>query len=260
MLALLWLLETLAPLFERRSRLPHALRHGAIALINFVPLFFLAYATAFVGQWTEERTWGLLNAFDAPLWVEFAIAILLIDFWMYAWHRLNHRVPLLWRFHRMHHTDTEMDATSAFRFHMGELVLSALLRLPLMMVLGLTVWQVLLYEVLLLPVVLFHHSNVAISGRLDQILRMVIVTPWVHWIHHSRLLPETDSNYSSIFSWWDRLFRTFRLRKDPRTIRYGLDGWDDPKRQSVGGMLATPVLPDPSRDAAPEAEQAPASD
>lgn len=160
---------------------------------------------------------------------------------MYVWHVLNHKMPMLWRFHAVHHADRELDATSAVRFHTGEIVLSSTARLFVLPLLGISMPQLLLYEAVLLPVVLFHHSNFDIPPRLDAALRCVIPTPWMHWVHHSCLQPETDSNYGSLFSTWDRLFRTFRLREDPHQIELGLDG-DSEERQwrTIHGMLARP--------------------
>src|SRR5215813_5385924 len=120
-----------------------------------------------------------------------AAAILLFDAWMYLWHRANHQLDFLWRFHRVHHSDPEMDVTTAIRFHAGEILISSALRLAVIPLLGITNRQLLVYEMLLLPVILFHHSNVLIPERLDAILRLVIVTPAIHRVHHSRLRAET---------------------------------------------------------------------
>jgi sterol desaturase/sphingolipid hydroxylase (fatty acid hydroxylase superfamily) len=160
---------------------------------------------------------------------------------MYWWHRLNHRIPFLWRFHRMHHSDPRMDVTTANRFHIGEIALSSILRLPVIALLGLQLWELALYELAMFSVVQLHHANVALPGWLDRALRWIIVTPFMHKVHHSRWRPETDSNYSSLFSFWDRLFRTFRLRDDPRTLRLGLDEFDSPKDHTLVGLLATPI-------------------
>jgi sterol desaturase/sphingolipid hydroxylase (fatty acid hydroxylase superfamily) len=182
-----------------------------------------------------------LHWLDAPAWVTWPLAILLFDGWMYDWHVLNHKVPLLWRFHAVHHSDREMDASSALRFHTGEIVLSGCGRLIVLPVLGMTMPQLLLYELLLQPVILFHHSNERVPARLDAMLRWLIVTPWMHWVHHSRWQPETDSNYASVLSVWDRIFGTFRLRSQPRQINLGLDE-DRSERQwrTLWGMLARP--------------------
>jgi sterol desaturase/sphingolipid hydroxylase (fatty acid hydroxylase superfamily) len=160
---------------------------------------------------------------------------------MYLWHRANHAIPFLWRFHRMHHSDPAVDVTTALRFHVGEITLSSTLRLAVIPLLGLRLGEVILYETLLLPVIAFHHSNVALPEKWDRRLRAVIVSPNMHRVHHSDWQPETDSNFSSIFSWWDRLGRSFRLRPDIRALRYGLRDFDGQEWQNLWGLLRTPL-------------------
>ncbi len=246
-LAILWIIESVAPMFSARSRrVSHGASNLALALINAaVTAVFFASALLYVTQWAGERSFGLLNWLDPPTWLRWVLAIVLFDAWMYVWHVLNHKVPFLWRFHAVHHADRELDASSAVRFHTGEIVLSSIARLAVLPLLGMTLPQLLLYETLSLPVILFHHSNVRMPRHVDTVLRCVIVTPWMHWVHHSRLQPETDSNYASFFSWWDRLFRTFRLRDDPTKIELGLDDEGDETNESrwrsLWGMLLRPL-------------------
>ena len=242
-LLLLWLLETWVPLFtERPARLRHAARNLAVAGLNLAVIGIgFSAATAGVAAWARGAGFGLLNRLDAPLWIELPLALILFDAWMYLWHRANHAAPFLWRFHRMHHSDPEMDVTTALRFHVGEIVISSGLRLAVVPLLGLHLWEVILYETILLPVIAFHHSNVALPEAWDRCLRAVIVSPNMHRVHHSDWQPETDSNFSSIFSFWDRLGRTFRLRKDVRTLRYGLREFDGEEWQRFWGLLATPL-------------------
>jgi sterol desaturase/sphingolipid hydroxylase (fatty acid hydroxylase superfamily) len=185
------------------------------------------------------------------------LVILAFDLWMYLWHRANHRIPFLWRFHRMHHSDPEMDASTGLRFHPGEQLLSGMARLLVIPVLGVSITQLAVYEALLLPVILFHHSNVAIPDWMDRGLRALVVTPAMHRVHHSRWQPETDSNYGSVFPWWDRLLGSFRLREDARTIHLGLDEFDGPGWQSLGGMLRTPLAPLETREAGAKPQGSP---
>lgn len=244
-LVLLWLLETWLPLFADR---PHRYRHGVRNLVvaglnmGVIGVLFAA-AAAEVAAWAERAHFGLLHQLAAPVWVELPLALLVFDAWMYLWHRVNHRVPFLWRFHRMHHSDPEMDVTTALRFHFGEIILSSALRLAIVPLLGLTLWQVILYETILLPVIAFHHSNVALPERYDRILRALIVSPNMHRVHHSDRQPETDSNYASICSWWVRLFRTYRRREDVRLLRYGLCDFHGEAWQSLPGLVKTPLAP-----------------
>lgn len=244
-LATLWTLESIAPEFiDRRRRLSHNANNLALGLLN-AGLLSVLFATALVAsaEWSAATGFGLLHRLDVPAWVEWPMAIILFDLWMYGWHVANHKIPLLWRFHSVHHSDAEMDASSAVRFHTGEIVLSATARLAVLPLLGMTPVQLLVYEIILQPIILFHHSNVRVAAGLDRVLRCVIVTPWMHWVHHSRYQPETDSNYSSVFSWWDRLFRSFRLREDPSTIRLGLDGYSPREWRRLDGMLLSPFRP-----------------
>jgi sterol desaturase/sphingolipid hydroxylase (fatty acid hydroxylase superfamily) len=247
--AVLYVLEGLFPLVPAAAgRGHHDARNLGIGLLNTLPLLAgLGALTALVALATERHGWGLLGAVHAPAWVETVGGLLLLDLWMYAWHVANHKVPLLWRFHRMHHSDNRLDASSAVRFHLGEVLLSFLLRLGVIALLGLTVRQVLLYELILLPVILLHHANLALPRPLEAVARWLLVTPDIHHVHHSRVPRETDSNYGSVLPWWDRLFRTFRMQS-PENLRYGLKGWDEETRQSLRGLLLTPFLPRERRD------------
>lgn len=212
----------------------------AMGVLNALPLLAgLGALTATVALATERHGWGLLGVVGGPAWAETLGGLLLLDLWMYAWHVANHKVPLLWRFHRMHHSDNRLDASSAVRFHLGEVLISFVLRLGVIALLGLDVAQVLLYELVLLPVILVHHANVALPRPLEAVARWLVVTPDIHHVHHSRVKRETDSNYGSVLPWWDRLFRTFRTQT-PENLRYGLDGWDEEERQTLRGLLWTP--------------------
>lgn len=243
MLVILWSLESIVPMFgQRKGRV----RHGAVNLVlgainsAMTPVIFAA-SMLFVTEWARHHSFGLLHWLSLPGWAAWPLGLVVFDGWMYAWHRLSHRVKFLWRFHAVHHSDREMDVTSAVRFHTGEIVISSLARLMVLPLIGLTMPQLLLYEAILLPVILFHHSNIRIPARLDQALRCAITTPWMHWVHHSQWQPETDSNFSSVLSVWDRLFGTFRLREDPGTIALGLDdGQDGGEWKSFPAMIAHP--------------------
>ena len=240
-LAGLWVLEGLAPMFGRR---PRRLRHDAVnislGLINSA-MVAMIFAAALVGgaQWAQREQFGVLHRLDWPPWLEWAAAIVLFDLWMYGWHVANHKVPLLWRFHQVHHADAELDASSALRFHTGEIALSSLSRLAILPLLGMTIPQLLVYELILQPIILLHHSNVRFPAALDRILRLLIVTPRIHWVHHSKLRSEHDANYASVFSFWDRLFRTLRW-KDPPAIEMGLEYTGEGETRNLRRILALP--------------------
>lgn len=249
-LMILLLLESARPFFDffrgaPRERGRHALRNLLVGGLNaglIVLVFVGLWLTAAV--WAEQYRFGLLNqlhlAVALPMWAHAVGALLLLDAWTYLWHRLNHLIPFLWRFHRVHHADTQMDVTTASRFHLGEIFFSSLLRIPLILLLGLHFWELLIYETVMFAVVQVHHANLVLPEPLDRALRVIIVTPAMHKVHHSRFKPETDSNYSSLFSFWDRIGRSFRLRKDLSTLHFGLDEFDAEEHQTVLGMLRTP--------------------
>src|SRR5262245_8912053 len=192
----LWGWETFHPVFERGlGRLRHAGRNLFTALFNTL-ILAVAFGslTVLVAEWAREKQVGLLHAVDLAWPLKLLIALVLLDAWLYVWHRLNHSVPLLWRFHRMHHSDTAMDVTTAQRFHLGELAAAAALRLGLIPLLGVEIWLIIVHETLVAGVTLFHHANISL-GKWDRVVRWVIVTPDFHKLHHSRWQPETDSNF-----------------------------------------------------------------
>ena len=240
-LALLWSVEGLAPMFEgRNARVRHDLVNVALGVFNaLVASGIFAGVTLAITAWSGAHGYGLLHQIPLPAGVRLVAAVILFDAWQYVWHRLNHRVPILWRFHAVHHSDADLDATTALRFHTGEIVLSSIARLAVLPALGLTIQELLVYESVLLPVILFHHSNIRIGERHDRWMRTIVVTPRMHWVHHSDRRPETDSNYSSILSIWDRIFGSYRLRKDVGAIRLGL-GLPDREWRELRGILSMP--------------------
>lgn len=243
-LGLVFWLEELFPLFQgRKNRFRHALPNLEIGILNglVISLIFSAVTLAAI-RYAGMHSWGFLRQVDWNPWVEGALAFILFDLWMYVWHMANHQIPFLWRFHRMHHSDLELNSTSALRFHTGEIILSSLLRLIVIPLLGMQFVHLLIYEICLQPIIIFHHSNVALPEKIDRIFRSVIVTPNMHRVHHSQVREETDSNYSSIFSFWDRLARSFRKREDTQTLVYGLPYLQEKKWQSLGGMVKTPFV------------------
>lgn len=259
-LAALWLWESVSPYFQNRhDRVHHGAANLTVAVINGAVLYgTLGFLTVGVSQTVVRHQFGLLLSAELPWPAQAIIAFLTLDAWTYLWHVLNHRVRFLWRFHRMHHSDSKMDVTTASRFHMGELALSALLRIPLIAALGLRPQDLLFYDVALTLVTQLHHANIGL-GWWDRWLSILIVTPGMHRIHHSRMRSETNSNYASILPVWDRCAGTFRTSDQPHRIRLGLEEFDDPQWQSVLGMLKTPfadptVVQPPAVDGAFEDE------
>jgi sterol desaturase/sphingolipid hydroxylase (fatty acid hydroxylase superfamily) len=241
-LILLLTLESWLPAAgNRRRRLRHTARNMTLGLFNALAVSLLAapLITNVAGM-TEGSRFGLLNLLSLPPAVATVTAILLFDGWLYLLRRANHKIGFLWRFHRVHHSDPEMDATTALRFHTGEVLISSALRLAVIPLLGIALWQLLIYESLMAPVIMFHHSNVKFPEKADRWLRALIASPAIHRVHHSRVRVETDSNYSIIFSFWDRIGGTFRLRQDGRPVVFGLDEFDGEEWQRVSGLLTTP--------------------
>jgi sterol desaturase/sphingolipid hydroxylase (fatty acid hydroxylase superfamily) len=242
LLVLFWCWETFRPHHGSADRWRHAGRNLAFAVVNTVVLAVaFGSATVFVAEWAEGRRFGLLHSFDLGGPVRLLFGLVLLDGWMYVWHWANHAVPILWRFHRVHHSDAHMDVTTATRFHLGEHVGAASLRLVLIPLLGIELWTLVLYDTLVLAVTQLHHADISL-GRWDRWLRWLIVTPDIHKVHHSDERDETDSNYSTVLSVWDRLAGTLRLRADPRTIRYGLPEFADPSWQSWWRMWKMPFV------------------
>lgn len=242
-ITLIFSLESVFPHYAgRQAKVRHAVPHLITAFLNgLLNRFLLAGLTFAALAWAESKALGIVPALQLPAAVKLILVFLLFDIWMYWWHLANHRLKWFWKFHRAHHSDIEMDTTTALRFHPGELVLSTFFRLPTLMLLGMSFSQLLLFEVLLNVSTLFHHSNLAVPEKWDRLLRTVLVTPNMHRVHHSVEMSETNSNYTSLLSVWDRLFRSFRIRKDTHDITLGLQSFREAKYQKLWGFLVTPL-------------------
>ena len=178
----------------------------------------IAAAAAAVPLWTRP---------DAPLWAQLGFDLILLDLWTYIWHRANHEWKPLWRFHRVHHLDEFLDTTSAERFHPGEVLISALARTPLIVVADVSLASILLFDALVLLGALFHHSNLRLPARFESGLRLLLVTPSHHWVHHHALRADTDSNYGALLTVWDRLFRSWSPSARALDMRIGVAGEKD---------------------------------
>ena len=192
---------------------------GSIASRILIPLGLVVFAAT----WRK----GLFPWIGLPRLAGIFAGVLALDLVIYLQHRLFHRIPWLWRFHRVHHSDLELDVTSGIRFHPGEILLSSLIKLSAIALLGLSAPAVLVFEILLNATSLFNHSNLALGGIRDRCLRWVIVTPAMHEIHHSAWPGELDRNFGFNFPWWDRWFGTYSARSlAPDPIPIGLPGQD----------------------------------
>ncbi|WP_295583602.1 sterol desaturase family protein [uncultured Lamprocystis sp.] len=239
----LFMVEGALPYDQTRDRRAvHGVRNLGLAIASGVVGAALAPLLLGAMSFGSAQGWGLCPRLDLGGLGGALISFVLFDLWMYGWHRANHRIPFLWRFHRVHHTDPAMDCTTALRFHPGEILLSGLANLPVIVALGMSLQTFVLYKAVMVAVILFHHSNLAVPARIDRGLRRLIVSPSMHRVHHSEIRAETDSNYGTIFSFWDRLFGSLRVREDTQAIRFGIgrfagDAWQRPLR-----LLTIPFL------------------
>jgi len=202
-------------------------------------------AAAGVALVAAQRGWGLLHWLAIPHALAIILAIVLLDLAIYTQHVVFHYVPVLWRVHRMHHTDLALDATSGLRFHPLEILLSLLIKMLVVLLLGVPVIAVVIFEIVLNATAVFNHGNVRLPGWLDRALRVLIVTPDMHRVHHSVIKAETNSNYGFNLSCWDRLFHTYtRQPKDGQLgMTIGLAEYRDPHRLGLLGLLRQPFLP-----------------
>lgn len=244
--AVLATLEALAPRRARSQlRSKRWVTNWGVTVINTLTLRLMAFALPLlaVGAALDADTqgWGLFNAISLPLWLEIAIVVLIFDFAIWLQHLITHKVPLLWRLHRVHHADVDMDVTTAIRFHPVEIALSMLLKIGLVYLLGPAAIAIVIFEIILNGTAMFNHSNLALPAGLDRIMRKVLVTPDMHRVHHSVQRSEHDSNYGFCLSIWDQLFGTYiEQPKDGHdAMQVGLE-WQDDRPSKLGWSLALP--------------------
>ena len=219
----------------------------AIVVLDTLTLRLLAFAIAMpvlaVGAAIDAQTngWGLLNAVDMPFWVKVIVTILIFDFAIWAQHLITHKIPVLWRIHRVHHADRDIDVTTAIRFHPIEIALSMLLKIGLVYLIGPPALGIILFEIILNGTAMFNHANIRLPLPLDGLVRKVLVTPDMHRVHHSVHRHEHNSNYGFALSVWDRVFGTYvpqpEAGHDDMTI--GLD-WQDDRPSQLGFSLWLP--------------------
>ena len=247
-LVLMTLWEVLTPRrpqsIRRLLRWPNNL--GLVILNSFLLRLLFPLAGVGMAFLAQTKGWGLFNIVSAPAWLAIPSAVVLLDLTIYGQHVMFHAAPLLWRLHRMHHADLEFDVTTGLRFHPGEIVVSTLIKLAAILLLGPAPNAVLVFEVMLNATSMFNHGNVSLPVPLDRVLRLFVVTPDMHRVHHSIDQRETDSNFGFNVPWWDRLFGTYRaqpaLGHDRMTL--GIDRFREPRELWLDRMLWQPMRRD----------------
>ncbi len=240
--------EILAP--RRRLHMSKRVRWASnLGIVIFNALLIrLVFPTAVVGLALagELDGWGLLNWFQLPNSLAVVLAVMALDLAIYLQHVLFHAVPVAWRFHRMHHADLDFDVTTGIRFHPVEILFSMVIKLGVVAALGPPAVAVVIFEVLLNVTSMFNHGNVRLPKSIDRWLRLMVVTPDMHRVHHSRLALETNSNFGFNLPWWDRLFGTYCPQPSGghETMDIGLDQFEDPRQNALPRMLIQPFLSD----------------
>lgn len=240
----LW--EVAAP--RRRQEIPRLFRWsnnlGVVVIDTFaVRLLFPVMAVGFAVL-AEERGWGLFNILDVPYWLAVVLAVLALDLAIYLQHVMFHAVPALWRLHRMHHADLEFDVSTGLRFHPVEIILSMIIKIAVVSALGPPAIGVLVFEVLLNATSVFNHANIRIPEHLDRLLRLVVVTPDMHRVHHSIHPDETNSNFGFNLPWWDRVLGTYlpQPREGHEAMTIGIEQFRTRRDLWLNRMLIQPLL------------------
>lgn len=236
--------EVIAPRRDRaetrRSRWVANL--GMVALDTILLRVTVGAPAVAVAAVADEGGWGLFGRISIPYWAEFILTILILDFAVWVQHVLTHVVPLFWRFHRVHHTDLDVDTTTGVRFHPVEIIGSMLYKTGVVAAVGAPPWAVLAFEVILNGTALFNHGNVRMPRGPDRMIRSVFVTPDMHRVHHSILPKETNSNFGFALSWWDRLLGTYRPEPagGHTAMTLGVQGYREQRELGLGRLLVQP--------------------
>jgi len=236
--------ETMRP--RRRLTGPKGKRWAvnlSITLLNAL-IVRLIFPLAAVGSAlvAEEKKWGLLHQFTIDNLMAGIFTILVLDFTIYLQHAMFHYIPVFWRLHMVHHTDLDIDVTTGARFHPIEILLSMIIKMSVIVLIGAQAYSVLVFEILLNGTSMFNHSNVLIPSKIDRVIRLFVVTPDMHRVHHSVIIRERNSNFSFNFSWWDRIFRTYRDQPDKghKDMVIGLANFRDFRQLGLFTILVLP--------------------
>ena len=243
-LVLVALGERLSP--RRRLTMSRPMRWlsnlGVVALGALAVRLLFPFIGVHVALAAKKHGWGLLHMIDLPGWLEVFIGVLALDLVVYLQHVMFHTVPLIWRLHMMHHADMDIDVTTGLRFHPIEILISMVIKMTAIAALGPTVFTVVAFEIILNGTAMFNHGNLRLPLRLDKYLRLLVVTPDQHRVHHSVTIRETNSNFGFNFPWWDRIFGTYRAQPvmGHEKMTIGLAQFRDPQKNNLLHMLLMP--------------------
>lgn len=217
-----YLFEHVFPERRQYNDARHEIKNIIVGIINGLLLIIPSALLINLLDFISEQKIGILQQFTIPLRANICLTILIIDYYIYWWHRFNHTKKIFWHFHKFHHREEKMNSTTAVRFHTIELFFSAIFRCVFYLLMGFSFIPVLVYEILFFSVVVIHHSNIRISKNFDLKYRLIFSSPLMHRIHHSTIQHETDTNYGSVFSWWDKLFSTYKAEASGNIV-FGVD-------------------------------------
>ena len=240
---LLWALESIIPPYRfRNSRVRHAMPNVGLTVMLVITNLSLSFSSAYLADFSVRNGIGLFPFVGLSSWAQVILGVLALDLFAYFAHVLLHKSWLGWQFHRVHHSESAVDVTTAFRQHPGETVWRILWQLAAIIMFGIPLWIVIVYLIFSGLNAELEHANIRLNSRVDWFVRLLVVTPNMHKVHHSRDQIETDSNYSNIFSIWDRFFGTYTAAIDFHKLSYGLDGFDVEERQTLSGLLRMPFI------------------
>jgi sterol desaturase/sphingolipid hydroxylase (fatty acid hydroxylase superfamily) len=236
-------LEFFAPQFQGLNRSHRWPANFGLGFLNMALVPLVPITALWASVWAGHHGIGVLNFFDGSWWIALIATIAVQSFAGYASHRFFHKVPWLWRVHRVHHFDTAVDVSTGLRHHPLESLLSLLIDIPVAIIFGLLPLALMIYGTADAMFALFSHANIKLPTSLDRMVRLILVTPRIHAVHHSAHQPETDSNFGTVFTFWDRLFGTFcDLRADcPEKIQFGLAELQDRRASDLWWQLKSPV-------------------
>jgi len=238
---LLWL-EHRRPLRRQtESKLIRNMRNLAMVAVSAMTIWLIERPVASaLAQFVEREQWGLVQYLQGPAWLNVVLSVLLLDYTLYLWHVLTHKVPVLWRFHRVHHADLDLDTSTALRFHCLEMMLSVPWRAAQVLAIGVAPLTLAIWQTATLLAILLHHSNVEIPLYIERWLCRFIVTPRMHGIHHSMIREEANANWSTIFAFPDYLHRTRKLNVPQQAVTIGVPAYRDPQELTLAKIMAMP--------------------